>query len=91
MQVTRRLCLCDERCQARDDKRFVYSGPHQGWIFTTGPRRTMTAKARYLGSTRPGFVDHSGDPVVFEVCPFCGGDLPMTQPHYGQADGEDGG
>lgn len=89
MQVTRRLCLCEERCLARDDKRFVHSKERGGWVFVSGPVRRMTAKARYLGSTRDGFEEHIGEPFVWECCPWCGGDLPMTEPYWDtQADGE---
>lgn len=73
---------------------FYYLPSRQAWVFTNAPRRSMTAKARWFMEGRKEYahVDYTGEPVVWECCIFCGGDLPGVPSYYGpslqQADGE---
>ena len=66
--------------QANGDFIFL---PHAGaWVFTDGePRRTMSPRARYYAfSERSEYPheDHTGEPIQFHCCPWCGKDLPKV-------------
>lgn len=94
MATTQRLCCCDTRREMRDKGDFVFSSLRGGWLFVKAKRRVMSAAARYRAfSERSEWAheDHTGESFIWECCPYCGNDLPQTEPYYGQADGEDGG
>lgn len=66
---------CEERAFAEDVGNFLYLPNRDGWVFSDGPMRRMTSMAAFLASTRGG-DDHTGEPYVFQACPWCGADLP---------------
>lgn len=90
----RTLCACNERKAACDDGEMFFSQCSRGWVFVNGPLRRMSAKSRYyamLDRSEFSHTDHTGEPFSFTVCPFCGNDLPFTEPTFlslPQADGE---
>jgi hypothetical protein len=73
--VAETVCGCRERRDAFKDGWFIYAPDRDGWIFTDGPIRERTRAALYYGPER-GVDDHSGEPFVWQCCPFCGEDLP---------------
>jgi hypothetical protein len=85
-------CACWARYKAQLRGDFVRA--LEGWRFTAGPVRRMSAKARYyaFGERREfPHQDHTGEPYYWTTCPFCGGDLPGFAgfgPASPQADGE---
>lgn len=82
MGVTVRFCRCDARHSAEADRSFLYDPATRAYVRPEDPLREMTPKARYLAfHERAEFahVDHSGEPVRYYTCPWCGGDLPGCQ------------
>lgn len=80
--MTKRLCCCARRWAAQAAGEFIFL-PHAGaWVFTDDTAvRSMSPRARYFAfSERSEFKheDHSGEPVKFYVCVWCGGDLPSV-------------
>ena len=98
MMATRVVCACDRRRQAQADGDLLYWPSARGWMFPDLPLRKMDARARYYAyGVRGEFehADHTGEPFVFELCPWCGHELPGVPAIIKwrpQADGgEDGG
>lgn len=91
--ATLAACACWARYKAQLRGDFVRT--LEGWRFTAGPMRGMSAKARYYAfCERSEFPheDHTGEAYNWTTCPFCGGDLPGFAGHGSpapQADGED--
>jgi hypothetical protein len=85
-------CMCMKRYRSQLRGDFVRTP--EGWRFTAGPSRAMSAKARYYAFADRGefpHEDHTGEPYYWTTCPFCGGDLPGSAgwgPPSPQADGE---
>lgn len=71
---------CRRRTAAMRAREFVYDWDHKGWTFITGDLRAMSPQARYFALVERGeqfpHTDHTGEPYLFESCPFCGGLLP---------------
>jgi len=74
-------CVCRERKEANERGEFREWPDREGWIFADGPFRTRTTAAQYFASER-GVDDHTGEPFVHTVCPWCGCDLPLTKPEW---------
>lgn len=95
--ATRIICSCDKRRLAQANGELLYVAEMRGWMFTDLPRRFMDARARYYAygeRAQYAHADHSGEPFVFELCVFCGHELPgvpTIMKWREQADGEDGG
>lgn len=85
------FCICDRRISAMHNGEFYYLAGQRVWCFTHDEPRSMTPKARWLGGER-GVENHEGEPITYECCVWCGGDLPGVATYYTnplqQADGE---
>lgn len=96
-EVTRIECRCDKRLAALAAGDFIFWPHSRVWVFTDGPKRTMSAAARYFAfvdRAEHKHEDHAGEHYTFVSCPWCGHELPGTAvPRivWPQADGEDGG
>jgi hypothetical protein len=59
-----------------------FSGTFGGWTFCDVPTRTMSKAAHYyafIDRSEYTHEDHSGEPFVYHVCPWCGNDLPGVE------------
>lgn len=92
--ATRIICSCDRRRQAQASGELIYWEVARGWVFTDLPKRQMDARAKYyafIDRSEYDHDDHSGEPFVFELCVFCGHEMPGTPSIVKwkpQADGE---
>ena len=62
-----------------------YSRHFGGWVFFDVPTRTMSRHARFralVDRSEYEHTDHTGEPYVYEVCPFCGHDLPDGEDYW---------
>lgn len=76
-------CYCEDREVAEHFREFVYSPMHDGYVFPSGPYRTMTLRTReavYISRHDVMHPDHGGEPYVFPDCPWCLGVLPRPAP-----------
>lgn len=79
-------CICMDRVNATREGQFVWMPYWDGWIFTGDPLRKWIGAAIYYAGER-GVTNHTGEPVVWHDCPFCGGELPFLTLDGEQADG----
>ena len=79
---------CKERLFAIVEEKFLPARSLGGWVWTDAPLRSMSFRAKYYNQDTP---DHSGEPIVFVDCPFCGGALPFPLDDEWRIEGEDGG
>lgn len=85
------MCSCKDRYHAMANGDFTYNKWFDAWIFPHGPYREMSYRAKSNAVVR-GIEDRSGEPFTFDVCPWCGKDLPRSvKPETKWIDGEDGG
>jgi hypothetical protein len=70
-------CDCRARHEATRTEGFVEITDLGGWCFVDGPIRWVSTRAQYFQGER-GIENKTGEPFVWECCPFCGLDLPMT-------------
>ena len=63
---------CTDRLMAIVHNEFGPAKSLGGWVFRDGPYRAKTWRATYY---HPDVMDHTGEPVVFVSCPWCGGEL----------------
>ncbi len=71
-------CNCQARWTAMEAGEFIYLEAFPGWVFTEAPLRGPIGglSSRNFAIAR-GVEDFSGEPFVWQCCPFCGHDLPM--------------
>ncbi len=68
---------CPERLAAQRDHALWWDEARQGWVFPGAAPRRMSARARFLVFSERddrAHPDPTGEPYVWTVCPFCGGD-----------------
>lgn len=87
MAAPRIVCCCQRRRDAQSDAAFLYWPEAQGRYFPELPLRKMSPVAHFrafIDRSEYAHEDHSGEPFVFELCPFCGHELPGV-PHLRRA------
>lgn len=97
-EISRTECRCDRRLAALAAGDFIFWPHSKVWIFTDGPRRSMSPQARYyafVDRAEHKHEDHDGEHYTFVSCPWCGHCLPGThEPRIvwpkNQADGGEG-
>ena len=100
---TLRLCFCQDRIVAMGTHSLRYSAKAGGWFFQDAPTRSMSSTARFrafIDRAEYDHTDHTGEPMYWLDCPFCGGVLPGVEREgdsldhpfgFGQADGNETG
>ena len=67
---------CPERFIAICNEEFGPAKSLGGYVFRDGPYRRFTqSEAAKWRAIYYGVEDHTGEPMVFTVCPWCGGEL----------------
>lgn len=87
--TTRVVCVCDARGEAMKDATLIYWPHAKAWVLTEVKPRRMSGAARYFAFAERqqyAHADHSGEPYTFTLCPFCGHELPGTEPVATSAD-----
>lgn len=80
--VTTRHCRRDKRRRDEAIGTTRFSATFGGWVMSDVPTRTMSRASHYWAFVhRDEFehTDHTGEPFVWEVCVYCGGDLPLRE------------
>lgn len=88
---TTRICFCPQRLNAMGSNTFRFSHQWGGWYLTDAPTRSMSSRTRYMvyAERNDGaHEDHTGEPTVFQECPWCQHTLPGCLDDTSQADGE---
>lgn len=98
VETTIRHCRCDRRTQDEATGTTRWSRAFGGWVMSDVPTRTRrmswgTYEQVWLDQGIKTPPDHTGEPFIWEVCVYCGGDLPVRKegeqrPHPTQADGD---
>lgn len=78
---------CDARRAAVLEETFLPSKTLGGWVWLDVPLRFMSWQVRYRHEGAP---DHTGEPIVFVDCPWCGGSLPPARDDDWAQDTDDG-
>ena len=79
---TVKWCRCPAREEAMASQTFRRSAAFGGWVLYDVPTRSMSKSARYwafVDRSEYSHHDHTGEPFVWECCPFCGLDLPIVE------------
>jgi len=81
-------CGCNERYNAMGCGAIVYSHYLLGWVLRETPLRQRFGSATYYAVER-GIEDHTGEPFLWQSCPWCGCELPPEPRPEGDATGYD--
>ena len=77
---------CAARIEAQRSGELIWHTGLSGYVLATAPLRRASPRARYLAGE--GAECHDGEPYVWTVCPFCGGDVePPEGIAFGGGDG----
>lgn len=79
---TTRRCFCSPRITAAGSHSFRFSYRQGAWYFVDSPTRSMSKSAHFrafIDRSEYEHTDHSGEPVYWIDCPYCGGILPGTE------------